>query len=132
MTGSPAGRPAGAVLGVGMDLVEVERVRSVLDRTPRFAERVFTAAEWEYCAGQHDPPMHAAARWAAKEATLKALGLGIFGGSLTDIEVGRGDGAPSLRVGGSLADAAAVVGEWHLSLTHTATTAGAVVIAVAG
>lgn len=125
--------PSGLVLGVGIDLVEVERVREALDRTPRFAERVFTPDEWAYCTSHRDPAPHAAARWAAKEAVLKALGLGIFDGALTDIEVVRDDGPPTLRIGGSL-EAAAVdagVGGWHLSLTHTGATAAAIAIAIA-
>jgi holo-[acyl-carrier protein] synthase len=122
--------PAGPVVGVGIDLVEVGRMRRVLERTPRFTDRVFTQAEWAYCSGRHDPAMHAAARFAAKEAVLKALGRGMFEGSLQDIEVVRTDSGPTIVLSGDHATAAAGVAGWHLSLTHTETTAAAVAVAV--
>ena len=115
------------MIGVGIDAVDVERFRRVLGRRPRFAERVFTAAERAEAAGRRDPVPGLAARFAAKEAVMKSLsvGLGAF-------EVVRGDGgAPALSVTGR---AAALAGErsvagWHISLTHTASVAMAVAVA---
>jgi holo-[acyl-carrier protein] synthase len=118
------------VVGVGIDLVEVDRMRRVLERTPRFATRVFTEAEWEYCASCADQAVHAAARFAAKEAVMKALGADLWSGSLRDIEVVRTGSGPIVRVAGGFARVSAHVAGWHLSLTHTGTTAAAVAVAV--
>jgi holo-[acyl-carrier protein] synthase len=91
----PVGRP---VLRVGTDLVDVDEIRSVLDRQPRFAARVFTPAERAYCDLLADPAERYAVRFAAKEAVLKALGAGLSGSALTDIEVLRApSGSASLR-----------------------------------
>lgn len=130
-TATPGG--AGRVIGLGVDLCEVDRMRTVLGRTPGFADRTFTAAEQQYCRRARDPAERFAARFAAKEAVLKALGAGLGACSFTDIEVARADsGAPSLRLHGSAAALAADrgVGGWHVSLTHTKTMAEAVVIAL--
>jgi holo-[acyl-carrier protein] synthase len=122
----------GGVLGVGVDLCEVDRMRRTLARTPGFADRVYTEAEQDYCRRRRDPAERFAARFAAKEAVLKALGAGIGSCSLRDIEVVRAEsGAPSLVLHGR---AAALAGDrgvtaWHLSLTHTATLAEAIAIA---
>lgn len=122
--------PPGPVVGVGIDLVEVERMREALARTPRFAERVFTEAEWGYCSSRPSPELHAAARFAAKEAVMKAIGAPLWTGSLREIEVVRTDAGPSVRVSGGFARHAPHVAGWHLSLTHTDMTAGAVAVAV--
>ncbi len=122
--------PPGPVVGVGIDLVEVGRMREVLARTPRFADRVFTEAEWEYCSSRPSPEVHAAARFAAKEAVLKAIGASMWDGRLRDIEVVRTDAGPAVRVSGGFARHAGHVAGWHLSLTHTDTTAAAVAVAV--
>jgi holo-[acyl-carrier protein] synthase len=61
---------------VGLDVIEIERVRRALERYPSFRERCFTAAEREYCDSRPNPPQHYAARFAAKEAVGKALGIG--------------------------------------------------------
>ena len=142
MSGEPgppaASEPGGAVgrgiVGLGVDLCEVDRMRRTLARTPGFAGRVFTAAEQQYCRRARDPAERFAARFAAKEAVLKALGAGIGACRLTDIEVERASsGAPSLRLHGAAAALAADrgAGGWHVSLTHTTMMAEAVVIAVA-
>jgi holo-[acyl-carrier protein] synthase len=125
----------GAVVGVGMDLVEVERLRQSLERTPGLRQRVFTEAELAWADAASDPVERLAARFAAKEAFLKALGAGLADAPLSDIEVTRGPGgAPGLELHGAAADlaAAARVGTFLVSLTHTETTAGAVVVAIAG
>jgi len=70
--------PGGIVLGLGCDLIEVERIRGVLDRQgERFLQRVFTEEERAYCQGMKFPHKHFAARWAAKEAVSKAFTTGI-------------------------------------------------------
>ena len=140
MTGGPgaadgpsaAGLP-GSVVGLGVDLCDVVRMRIVLGRTPGFADRTFTAAEQAYCRRAKDPSERFAARFAAKEAVLKALGAGLGACPFTDIEVARArSGAPSVTLHGAAAELAAERGvrAWHISLTHTKTMAEAVVIAL--
>ena len=85
-------------------------------------QRLFTADELEYAHRSSDPTQRLAARFAAKEAALKALGAGIGAAPFTDIEVVRGeDGAPELSLHGQATVLAASKGaaKWHLSLTHT-------------
>jgi holo-[acyl-carrier protein] synthase len=70
--------PGGILLGLGCDLIEVQRIHGVLDRHgERFLQRVFTAEERAYCSGLKHPHKHYAARWAAKEAVSKAFTTGI-------------------------------------------------------
>lgn len=122
------------ILGVGIDLCQVSRMRSALSRHDgRFAARVFTNAERAYCDGRADPAQHYAARFAAKEALLKALSVPP-GLSWHEIEVQpTGSGSPSLVLRGQAARAAAErnVARLHLSLTHSGDSAAAVVIAEA-
>ena len=88
------------VVGIGVDLVDIDRVRRMLDRHPRFRERVFTPAEVAYCESKASPAERYAARWAAREATIKALG-GIRGLRYHDISVGRHrSGAPVILLEG--------------------------------
>ena len=125
----------GDVVGVGVDLCEVERMRRTLARTSGFADRVFTPGEQAYCRRAADPAERFAVRFAAKEATLKAVGAGLGACRIRDIEVVRAEsGAPALLLHDTAAALAAEhgVARWHLSLTHTATMAEAVVIAVSG
>ena len=113
--------------GVGIDLLDVGRFERVLERRPRVAERVFTDAERAYAAARPRPAMHLAARFCAKEAVAKALGL--TGWSFRDVEVVATDAAPELRLsGGVAARAAELGGELSISLTHTHDVAGAVAI----
>jgi holo-[acyl-carrier protein] synthase len=124
-----------SVVGVGVDLCEVERLRRTLARTPGFADRVYTAAEREHCGRRRDPAEGLAARFAAKEAVLKALGRGLGACAFRDIEVVRAaSGAPSIVLHDTAARLAADHGvtSWKVSLTHTATMAEAVVIALSG
>ena len=124
--------PGGDVVGVGIDAVDVERFRSVLGRRRAFAERVFTPAEREEAAGRHDPVPGLAARFAAKEAVMKSLSVGLGAFDFADVEVVRGEGgAPALTVTGRAAALAEErrVGGWHISLTHTATVAMAIAVA---
>lgn len=115
------------VTGVGIDLVEIERVENALERQPRLAERLFTADELAYAAAKARPGRHLAARFAAKEATIKALAL-VSGAPMNEIEVVVADGPPELKLTGRAAEAA---GDrtLHVSLTHTDVHASAVVIA---
>jgi holo-[acyl-carrier protein] synthase len=113
--------------GVGIDLLDVERFERALERRPRLADRLFTDAEREYAAGRARPAMHLAARFCAKEAVAKALGL--TGWSFRDVEVVATDTAPEVRLSGAAAARAAEVGgEVAISLTHTRDLAGAVAI----
>lgn len=131
----PAGPVAGVVLGVGTDIVDVGRVRTVVGRTPGVVTRVFTDAEVAWATQARDPAQRLAARFAAKEAVLKALGVGLGATPLTCIEVVRADsGAPSVVLHGTAAELAAARGvdAWHVSLTHTDTVAAATVVACGG
>lgn len=110
--------------GVGIDLLEIERLERALQRHPRLAERIFTEAERDYAAARARPGRHLAARFAAKEAVVKALGLSGFG--LREIEVVAGE-PPTVRLSGCAAEAAN--GEQiDVSLTHSRDYAAAVAI----
>jgi holo-[acyl-carrier protein] synthase len=121
------------IVAIGIDIIEVARIREVLLRTPRFAERVFTQAEREYCDARGAvAAQHYAARFAAKEAALKALQTGWRGGiSWQDVEVAtRESGAPYLIFSGHVLTlfkefrATAT----HLSISHTSEHAVAQVV----
>lgn len=123
------------IVGIGVDEVAVPRMAAVLARTPSTRERLFTAAERAY-AERAEPGMAAqryAARFAAKEAVLKALGAGLGACPFTDIEVVRDEdsGAAALALHGAAAVLAAERGaaHLHLSMTHTPDRAVAFVIA---
>jgi holo-[acyl-carrier protein] synthase len=121
------------VVGVGVDLCEVDRMRRVLARTPGFEVRVYTDDEQAYCRARRDPAERFAARFAAKEAVLKAMGVGLGACAFREIEVVRAEsGAPSLVLHGAAAGLAADRGiaQWHVSLSHTSTVAEALVIAM--
>ncbi len=123
---------AGSVRGVGVDACEVERMRQSLERTPTIRTRVFTADECADLAGRVDPVPGFAARFAAREAVMKAMGLGLGAFGFHDVSVRRAEsGQPSLVVGGQAARLAEERGitDWFLSLTHTDSVAIAVVVA---
>jgi holo-[acyl-carrier protein] synthase len=112
------------IVSIGIDIIEVARIREVLLRTPRFAERVFTAAERAYCDSRGAvAAQHYAARFAAKEAALKALQTGWRGGiSWQDVEVAaRESGAPYLIFSGHVLELFEQFGATatHLSISHT-------------
>ncbi|MEO5678335.1 MAG: holo-ACP synthase [Acidimicrobiales bacterium] len=117
------------MIGVGIDAVDVGRFSLILQRRPGFAERVFTPLERSTCGGT---PSRLAARFAAKEATMKALGVGLGAFGFHEVWVDREpSGRPVLGVSGraaALAEAAGVR-RWHVSLTHTDIVAEAVVVA---
>jgi holo-[acyl-carrier protein] synthase len=114
--------------GVGIDLLEIERLERALERRPRLAERLFTDGERAYAATRARPAMHLAARFCAKEAVAKALGLREW--SWRDVEVlGGGDAPPEVRLSGAAATRASELGAGvSISLTHTRGTAAAVAI----
>ncbi|HUU45116.1 MAG TPA: holo-ACP synthase [Acidobacteriota bacterium] len=121
------------IVGLGIDRIEIDRIaRAAARYGPRLARRVYTVAEWEYCQSRPRPAQSLAARFAAKEAAMKALGRGWPGGiSYHDIEVTRApSGAPSLRFSGNAALLADRRGVAHaaVSLTHDRTHAAATVI----
>jgi holo-[acyl-carrier protein] synthase len=110
---------------IGIDMLEIERLERALERRPRLAERLFTDAERAYALERARPAEHLAARFCAKEAVAKALGLS--GWSFRDVEVVATGGAPELRLSGAAADRARELGvtSTAVSLTHTRTTAAA-------
>ena len=129
------GTVATGLVGVGIDAVDLDRFRAVLGRRSRLAWRLFTPGELEYAALAPDPVPRLATRFAANEAVMKALGVGLWSFRLTDVEVVRdGLDAPTLALHDGAADLAAVrgVARWHLSLTHTDTVALAVAVAERG
>jgi holo-[acyl-carrier protein] synthase len=123
----------GMVVGVGVDLCEVDRLRRAMGRTPGLRHRIFTEAERSYCEKRRDPAERYAARFAAKEAVLKALGVGLGACGLRDIEVVVApSGAPDVVLHGAAARLAGerAVTTWSLSLTHTASLAHATALAL--
>ncbi len=92
-----------SIIGLGFDATDIPRVREVFERYgERFLRRVFTDVEIEYCTRRRDPVPHLAGRFAAKEATMKALGTGLTRGVVwKDIEVYRRGGPPQLRLSGA-------------------------------
>ncbi|HEY7938712.1 MAG TPA: holo-ACP synthase [Acidimicrobiales bacterium] len=120
------------LIGIGVDLVEVDRMRRTLARTPALVERLFTDAERAYCERRHDPTERFAARFAAKEAVMKALGVGLGAVGWHEVEVVRAEsGRPSLALTGRAADLAAELGvvRWHLTMSHTTRVAEAIAVA---
>jgi holo-[acyl-carrier protein] synthase len=118
-------------VNVGVDLIEIARVRRALDRYPRFRERCFTDAERAYCEGRPNPAESYAGRFAGKEAVGKALGFGVARAfAWKDIEI-VGRPKPSVRLSGRVAAYARRHG-FHgvdLSMTHSRELANAVAIA---
>ncbi|MES2658558.1 MAG: holo-ACP synthase [Verrucomicrobiota bacterium] len=125
------------IFGIGIDVVEVERIASAIERHGEpFLTKLFTASERSYCEAQNKPALHYAARFAAKEAVSKALGTGIGGqAGWLDLEITRDPaGAPKLLLQGAAADFANENGitEIQISLTHAREYAAANAIAIAG
>jgi holo-[acyl-carrier protein] synthase len=109
--------------GVGIDLIEIERIERALERRPRLAERLFTPAELTYADARARPGRHLAARFAAKEAVIKALGRSVPPGEI-EIEAGE---PPTVRLHGGAAEVAGGQ-EISVSLTHSRETAAAVAL----
>src|SRR5947208_2767294 len=110
------------MLGIGIDAVEVDRFRRLLERRPQAAARLFTEGELAFGARWRDPAPRLAARFAAKEAVMKAMGVGLGAFPFHDVEVvSAPSGAPAVVLRGgaeALASRLGVQG-WRLSLTHT-------------
>jgi holo-[acyl-carrier protein] synthase len=129
-----AGSLGTGVVGVGIDAVDIDRFRTVLARRRHLGARLFTAGELAYADRAADPVPRLATRFAAKEAVMKALGVGLGAFGFHDVAVvRRGLDAPFLVLRGAAAERAGAAGalRWHLSLTHTDQVALAVVVAVA-
>jgi holo-[acyl-carrier protein] synthase len=115
---------------VGVDLIEIERIRRALDRYPRFRERCFTEAERAYCESRPNPAQSYAGRFAGKEAVGKALGFGVARAfAWQEIEI-AGRPKPSVRLTGRLADRAERIGAGTIdvSMTHSRELANAVAV----
>ncbi len=119
------------IYGVGIDAIEVERIRRQLDRSDRFKTRIFTAHEIAYCEGKKNRAQNYAARFAAKEAFFKALGTGWSGGlAFTQVEVvNDARGKPEIRVYGKAKKLIEETGVIHIrvSLTHLKDIASSIV-----
>jgi len=121
------------VVGLGLDVVEIARIRKILEGPPeharRFVDRCFTAREQAYCTRERDPAARYAARFAAKEAASKALGVP-KGIGFHDVEVLREGGPPTLALDGAASRAAAELGVKRtlVTLTHDGGVAVAVVV----
>ena len=119
---------------VGVDLIEIARVRRAMGKYPSFTERCFTEAERAYCDSRPNPAQHYAARFAGKEAVGKALGFGVARSfAWREVEI-AGRPKPTVRLHGRLEQQAARlgVGEVDLSMTHSKELAAAIAIASAG
>lgn len=122
-----------SVLGLGVDIVEIDRMAAAIERRPRIKERIFSDEERAYCEKRSKPEVHYALRFAAKEAVLKALGTGFSGMRFRDVEVVReASGRPVPRLHGEAARRAEELGiiEMHLSLSFTHSTAVASAVAI--
>jgi holo-[acyl-carrier protein] synthase len=120
-----------SILAIGVDLIEIDRVRRTLARYEDFRSRCFTEAERAYCDSRPNPAQHYAARFAGKEAVGKALGFGVaVHFAWREVEI-AGRPKPSVRLFGRLAERAERlgVGEVELSMTHSKELAAAVAVA---
>jgi holo-[acyl-carrier protein] synthase len=121
------------LIGLGLDSVDIARFAEMLARRPGLRPRLFTEYERTYADTLVNPVPTLAGRFAAKEAVMKSLGVGLGAFDWGDVEVRRaGSGQPVMTVNGRAAELAARRGVdgWHLSITHTATVASAVVAAI--
>lgn len=133
---SPLGNAVGMAegqVGLGVDIVEIERMRRILARSPRFRERVFSADERAYCDAKANPEVHYATRFAAKEAVVKALGTGFSAGiGVRDIEVKRtAKGRPYASLTGRAREVARELGVRELPISLSFTHSEAVACAMA-
>ena len=119
------------VPGIGVDVVDVERMKFALERTPRIRRRLFTEAEIAYCEKFRFAERHYAGRWAAKEAVTKALGCGLIQWNGVEI-MRRRRQAPTVRIFGKIERFANIVGvrqeELQISITHSELSAVAVCV----
>jgi holo-[acyl-carrier protein] synthase len=119
------------VPGIGVDVVDVERMKFALERTPRIRQRLFTEAEIAYCEKFRFAERHYAGRWAAKEAVTKALGCGLIQWNGVEV-IRRPRQAPSIRISGKIQRFADMVGvreeDLSISITHSELSAVAVAV----
>jgi holo-[acyl-carrier protein] synthase len=119
------------VPGIGVDVVDVDRMKFALERTPRIRQRLFTEAEITYCEKFRFAERHYAGRWAAKEAVTKALGCGLIQWNGVEV-VRRRRQAPTVRIFGKIERFADMVGvreeELQISITHSELSAVAVCV----
>jgi holo-[acyl-carrier protein] synthase len=119
------------VPGIGVDVVDVDRMKFALERTPKIRQRLFTEAEISYCENFRFAERHYAGRWAAKEAVTKALGCGLIQWNGVEV-IRRRRQAPTVRIFGKIERFAALVGvreeELQISITHSELSAVAVCI----
>lgn len=119
------------VPGIGVDVVDVDRMKFALKRTPKIRQRLFTEAEISYCENFRFAERHYAGRWATKEAVTKALGCGLIQWNGVEVIRRRGQ-APTVRIFGKIERFAALVGvreeELQISITHSELSAVAVCI----
>ena len=122
-----------SAVGLGVDLVEIERMECALKRTPRILERVFTSGEREYAWSKTRPAVHYATFFAAREAVLKALGCGFAGINYSDVEITHDErGKPEVLLHGNASVVAKQQGvvEIQISLSHTHQMAVASAVAI--
>lgn len=121
------------MVGLGVDIVEIEKMRSILQRTPSFASRVFSIEEQIYCDSRSNPAAHYAVRFAAKEAVVKALGTGFTESiGVQDIEIERAkNGRPLVKLSGAARQVAEREGILEISLSMSYTKTDAVACAMA-
>jgi holo-[acyl-carrier protein] synthase len=119
------------VPGIGVDVVDVERMKFALERTPRIRQRLFTEDEIAYCEKFRFAERHYAGRWAAKEAVTKALGCGLIQWNGVEV-VRRPRQAPTVRIFGKIERFADMVGvrqdDLFISITHSELSAVAVCV----
>jgi holo-[acyl-carrier protein] synthase len=118
------------ILGLGVDLADIERVERVLEKYPRFAERCFNDHEREYAFRFANPSRRLAARFAGKEAVMKSMGTGWRRIRWKDIEI-TGGGKPTVRMSGNASRRADMLGVTEVLVTITHTDKSALVMAIA-
>lgn len=121
------------IIGIGSDVVDIDRFRLAHGRRPSLGERLFSPDERAYCDRFVDPVPRMAGRFAVKEAVMKALGVGLGAFALRDVEVKKArSGAPSVALYGKAAALAEHRGvrEWHLTVSHSDLIALAVAVAM--
>lgn len=110
------------IVGVGIDIIEISRIKDAIEKNTLFIDKVFTENEIEYLKSRNFRPEYAAGRFAAKEAISKALGTGIFQYSIKDIEIDRNaNGKPVVILRGKAKQIAQKFGDYkiHLSISHS-------------
>ena len=121
------------MIGIGNDLVDVPRFRETLERTPGLKEKLYREGERAYAESANDPTERYAVRFAAKEAVMKAMGVGIGDLNFADIEILREEtGKPAIALHGGAAQLADLIGvsKWLITMSHTAQTAQAIAVAL--